>query len=722
MRVALLGTPTLTGTNGSAAPLDRKSAAVLAFLALTEGVTRSRVAGLLWPESKESTARNNLVQLLRRWRLALGEDVVVGGDVVRLANFVAVDALDLRDAFLLGRHEAFVSRNEALLGAYTYDDLPEFDEWLQSERARWKGWRRDTLAVLCDRDTERGAYERALSWARQLLDVDASSEDTFVRLMKVQYLLGDRDGALATFARCEDVLWREHGVKPLPATLDLAGTIRGGGNLSRTFARSKPAIPPSVLRPPILAGREREWALMDEAWSVGKSIVISGAPGVGKSRLIKEFAASKGPSFHLDGRPGDTSVPYGTYARVWRSLLRARPDLDLPDWVREQLALFIPEVWPSKAPAMTSQADKERLYAAIGELAFRISRGMKCVIADDMQYYDSASMELGASIAQRFVPFDANHGVVPMIAAHRAGELSSEVEAQLRGMYEAGLCIWLDVQPLDQTATARVLVSLNLPLVEANAARLVRSSGGNPLFLLEAVKHLLEYEGASDDEVPSVPEKVHEVIGERLRRLSPKALLLAQAAAVLQSNFDLDLVSAVLDAPLLDVLPAWQELERAQVLARGQFSHDLVYESVRAGLSNSVRQALHRSVARALERQDENPARIARHWLEGGEVRRAVPNLREAARASCASLRFAEAAEALEQAATILESNGELDEAFDVWRSLVDDVLRTGALEARYEATLRRMTDLARTPAQREVVERYEAERTTSGPSSGTSP
>ncbi|MBB5364647.1 AAA family ATPase [Deinococcus humi] len=710
VHVALLGVPTVSGPSG-AVTLDRKSAGVFALLAFEGSTPRSRVAGLLWPESKEHMARNSLVQLLKRWRRTLGEDLVVGGDVVRLKEGLTVDALQVQDALLLGHEEAFVAHHEDVLGAYMYDDLPEFHEWLAGERTRWRGWRRDALAALSDRDASRGAYEDALAWAEHLLRVDAACEDAFVRVLKLQYLLGDRDSALRTFARCEAVLWREHGVAPLRATLDLVRTIQGGRVLTPNTPSAQRVMPSSVLCPPILAGREREWALMDEAWARGTSIVISGVPGVGKSRLIKEFAASKGPFFNLDGRPGDTNVPYGTYARAWRRVLRARPDLELPDWVREQLALFLPEVWPTSEPPTPSRGNKERLFAAVGELALRVSRGMKCVIADDMQYYDPASMELGASIAQKYVPFDAHQGVVPMIAAHRAGELPSDVEAQLRGMLAAGLCIWIDLEPLDEHATTRVLASLNLPLVDVHAARLARSSGGNPLFLLEAVKHLLEHKGASSDESPLMPGKVQEVIGERLSRLSTKALLLAQAAAVLQTDFDLDLVSAVLDAPLLEVLPAWQELERAQILAEGRFSHDLVYESVRAGMSNSVRQALHRAAARALELHNGNPARTARHWLEGGAARRAVPNLREAARAACAALRFTEAAEALEQAAAILEANGELDAAFDMWAMLMTDVLRSGALTERCDSTMRHLTDLARTTRHRDALARLAAEQ-----------
>ncbi|GGL88067.1 hypothetical protein GCM10010840_27640 [Deinococcus aerolatus] len=701
--------PTVTHTDGTVIPLDRKTAGVLAVLACTGRSSRSRLAGLLWPDSRESLARNSLVQLMRRWRRTVGENLVEGGDTVSLTGAVSVDATEVFDAYLAGQDEALGALQGALLEPYAYSDLPEFDEWLRGERDRWHEARRGALTRLCDRDTDRAAYNDALGWAERLLALTPASEEAFLRVMKLQYLLGDRDRALATYHRCEAALRREHHVAPLPATLALARLVQESRTISRPAPPPIPAMPPAVRCPPVLVGREREWALMNDAWSRGLSIVVSGEPGIGKTRLMREFIASKGAWFHLDGRPGDTTVPYGTYARVWRALLRARPDIDLPGWAREQLALFLPELSPAQTPDAATP-DQEGLAHAMDELALRACQGMAGVVADDIQYYDAASMELSSAIAVRYAPFTVQGGIVPLLTAHRKGELPAYVEASLRRLVAVGHGIWIDLQPLDDTAVTRVLASLDLPLSGGDVARLTRSSNGNPLFLLEAVKHLIEH--APGGPAPALPEKVHGVIGERLRRLSPKALLLAQAACVLQTDVDLDLVTTMLDAPLLDMLPAWQELEGAQILQQGRFSHDLVYESVRAGMSKSVRQALHRRAARALEREGEEPARIARHWTEGGDARRAVPALQAAARSAVAAQRYAEAAEALEQAAATLEATGEPHQAFDIRRTLAAEVLWPGGAHARLAACLHRLAQTARTPELHASVERLKNELT----------
>ncbi|MCV4939798.1 ATP-binding protein, partial [Escherichia coli] len=79
-----------------------------------------------------------------------------------------------------------------------------------------------------------------------------------------------------------------------------------------------PAIPVAVLRPPVLAGREREWAQMEQAWDAGRYIAIGGEGGSGKTRLMLDFIYSKVPKeavLHLQARPGDAAVPYSGHAR-----------------------------------------------------------------------------------------------------------------------------------------------------------------------------------------------------------------------------------------------------------------------------------------------------------------------------------------------------------------------------------------------------------------------
>ncbi|MFC4456698.1 hypothetical protein ACFO0P_23210, partial [Deinococcus sonorensis] len=150
---------------------------------------------------------------------------------------------------------------------------------------------------------------------------------------------------------------------------------------------------------------------------------------------------------------------------------------------------------------------------------------------------------------------------------------------------------------------------------------------------------------------------------------------------------------------LLDTAQAWEELEAAQVMHGERFSHDLVQEAVLAGLPHAVRHLLHRSAARVLEREGASAARVARHWLEGGDDEKAAPHLLAAAEQAQRQGRLREAAAFCEQAADLFERFGRADEAFEA----IYAAMRL-SVEVSYQAELQRLGErlsaLARTATQ----------------------
>ncbi|MFB9991387.1 hypothetical protein ACFFLM_05275 [Deinococcus oregonensis] len=160
-----------------------------------------------------------------------------------------------------------------------------------------------------------------------------------------------------------------------------------------------------------------------------------------------------------------------------------------------------------------------------------------------------------------------------------------------------------------------------------------------------------------------ITARVGEVISRRLSRLSAPALQAARAAAILQSDFDVELVAELLGAPLLDMAAAWEELEAAGIVRGHGFWHDLVYETVNANIPASVRSLLHRAAARTLERAGGHAARVARHWQEGGKPDLAAPAFLRAAQEAQNRYQLTETAGFYVQAAASFEVLGRADEA-----------------------------------------------------------
>ncbi|WP_045234994.1 BTAD domain-containing putative transcriptional regulator [Deinococcus pimensis] len=675
-RVQLLGPPLLSGPLGQEGRPERKLAALLAYLALEGATSRSRLAGLLWPDSPEPTARNNLSQLLRKLRLLVGTDLIVGADLLDLTEEVTVDLTTAREHVARGRTADLLALSGDFLAGLRYDDLPDLDDWINAERERLTEWRGLALRAEIDRLERSGEYSRALPHARALLDLDPISEDAWRRLMRLHYLAGDRPAALRAYHRCKEVLRRELRTEPLPETVALAQNIDRGSVPVTPTART--VLPLEVLRPPHLVGREREWARLEAAWAAGQWIFISGEPGSGKTRLALDFAGSKGGYIVYAGRPGDRVQPWATLSRMTRINTARRPELtqQLDPWVLREESRLVPELLPpEERPApITNDEDLLRFREAHMIWTIKVHEGLLSNICDDWQFFDDHTNQMGMYMFGTSFPLGQPGGMPRLLATFRRGELPPEAEALVRQTVELGIAVLIDLEPMEDRAADQLMTDVGVPADPTLRARLWRHCAGNPHFLLETVKLLLEagqLHGTPPEQLP-LPEKLSTLIGRRLERLSPPALQTARAAAVLQSDFDPEGVAGMLGASLLDIARAWEELEAAQVLSGHRFTHDLVYEAVHAGIPASVRGLLHRAAARTLEDRDGHAARVARHWLDGGKPDLAARAYLRAAREARDQYLLGDAARFYLLAADLLEGEGdtrgaaEAREAFEV--------------------------------------------------------
>ncbi len=703
-RLALLGVPVLQIQTRQLRPVERKTAGILAYLTLEGPTPRSRLAGLLWPGSSEATARNNLAQALRRLKQATGAELVRGADVLELQG-LEVDVAALEVAHFAGRHAEVIQSQGRLLEGHDYDDCPDFDDWLIIRRERLDDLRRDSLTALADELEQAEQYREALSYAERLVELDPLSEAAHRRVMRLWYLSGDRPAALKAYDRCKAVLQRELGMAPLAETQALAAQIAQGSALTHSSRLPRSTMPLSLIRPPLLVGREKLWAAMEEAYQKGQVVFLRGEPGVGKTRLATDFAASKGRVVLLAARPGDAAVPYSSYARSLRESFSERPDLAgaLPAWVRRELARILPELEQEPPPPLLSEADKLRFYDALAELTLFLHGGevSSIQVSDDAQYLDPASLEAMLYQLNKYGGVGKKGQPPFTIEIYRRGEMSGAIEQEVfYPLVERGLAVLLDVEPLEPAEVETLVGSLEVAGLPALAPSLVRYAGGNPFFVLETARSLVE-SGALQKGVPQklpASGKVRALIQRRLERLSPLALNLARTAAVAGTDFSVALAARVLQTSPIALSEPLAELQTAQVMQGHAFVHDLLYEATLEGIPASIKLYLHQQVAAILEEQKAEPARIAAHWLGGGEALRAAPLLLEASRQADLASRTAEAMAFAQQAAQLYREFGQPDlELEALWQ--VGRLAQIGLLEP-LAAAVRRMEQLATSPLE----------------------
>ncbi len=668
-----------THADGSSSALAPRDAALLAWLALEGSTSRAQLAELLWPGSDPVAARNTLRQRLFHLKRHCGEVVAAcgtGNTALRLADGVQHDLADA----------------ESVLGDLQFPDAPALDAWLRGQRER----RVDTTRRALERQVraleDAGELAAALPVAQALLRLDRLSEAAHRQVMRLHYLRGDRAGALLAFDDCERALKDEVGARPCVDTMALLQTIEQA--LPHAWVSGQP-LPASALRPPQLIGRSAELLALANAWAAHHLFVVTGQAGAGKSRLLDALAESRPGVLVLRARPGDDKVPLATLARLVHHLSERWPVLGaVPACAR-----FLAQVsGPVEGQAPTVQAVAPMLAEL---LRAAVAQGLAGLLLDDLQFADAASADTWQELLA-----GAIGGTMPGPMAGLRFGFASRIDgdaasARVQGLAARSDAVSLALQPLHAAAVQAFVESLALPAVDAPAvaSALLRRIGGNPLHLLETIRHALEKHGHLHADKLEAPARVAELLEQRLVALPADGLLVVRIAAVAGTDFDPELAAAVSRRDVLELADAWHALERQGLLDARGFMHDLIGEAAQRLLPQPIARVLHGRVAAHLGPRGASPARLAHHLLCAGDAAAAVPHLAAAARQAWQLGRSRETLDAYLRAVAIELARGHPDAAFALLFDAAEAMEQLGP-RTEFDAAIERLAPLAHTPSQ----------------------
>jgi DNA-binding winged helix-turn-helix (wHTH) protein len=436
-----------------------------------------------------------------------------------------------------------------------------------------------------------------------------------------------------------------------------------------------------------LVGRETELERLREGWGQalegrGGVIVISGAPGIGKTRLAERFAAEceRDGARALFGRARDgEGVPaFWIWVQVLRRLLAADADGEVKRELAgaaTELADLLPDLGgypaPPKGPAPSPEQSRFLLFDAVARALQVAARSQPLlVVLEDLQWAGPASLRLFEHVA-----LEAAGAPLLLVATLRAGAEGDPLLANLPRVLRAGSGGELPLRGLSRAQVATWLArKLGADPPPDLTSELVARTEGVPLFLREAIRLLGERGELQRPErvrrwAVTLPAHVFDLIRRPLEQLSPECGTLLAAAAVLGREFALPLVSGVAEVSRERALDLLDEAEQAGVVesspedpATRRFSHALFQEAVYAGLAAGRRARLHARAARAIEElQGEGEraiAELAHHHLQGialGDPERAFACAVRAAARAHRSRDFEQAAMHRAQALAALE-------------------------------------------------------------------
>lgn len=214
---------------GSRVPVPHSVERLLAYLALcpTTSVPRTRLAGILWSESTQQRASNNLRTAL--WRLHSTKATVVNAchDRLSLAPEVVVDVRDLLGISdrLIAAPDADCLGSAPLLASHV-EVLPDWDDvWVVTERERFRLLRLEALEVAATALLSQGRPSDALLMALELVRSEPLRESAWRVVLRVHIAQGNRAEALHAFQGYRSLLDRELGVRPSPLMHELVADL-----------------------------------------------------------------------------------------------------------------------------------------------------------------------------------------------------------------------------------------------------------------------------------------------------------------------------------------------------------------------------------------------------------------------------------------------------------------------------------------------------------------
>lgn len=233
LRLRTLGGLSLSQVDGlkSNLELSRHRLALLARVAAggEQGVSRAGLLFQFWPDSDEERGRRALNQIAYSLRRELGEEeLLLGTTELRLnAAVVTSDVGDFHAAVARGDHDRAVTvYGGAFLEDFFLREAPEFERWVEEERARLAAAYARSLDTLAMAALARGDRAAESAWLQRLANADRLNSRVALRLMESLAAAGDRVGALR-FAQAHEAIVRgELEAAPDPAIVALAAKLR----------------------------------------------------------------------------------------------------------------------------------------------------------------------------------------------------------------------------------------------------------------------------------------------------------------------------------------------------------------------------------------------------------------------------------------------------------------------------------------------------------------
>ncbi len=445
-----------------------------------------------------------------------------------------------------------------------------------------------------------------------------------------------------------------------------------------------------------MVGRSQELQQARALWNralggEGQVLLISGEPGIGKTRLVRELVTQvelSGGQALIGVSYAEGGTPYAAFRQMIGKALHSAPGygFSLPDSVLAGLLTLAPELRPRypdlpEDPPLDPQAEQQRLFENLLIFYATLSEHVPLlVVVEDAQWADSGTLSLVRHLARH-----TRRQRVMIVATYRDVGLD---EAQplyevLLDLNRERLATRLKLPRLRREETRELLAVLFAEEITPEFLDgIYGDTEGNPFFIEEVCKALVEsgkvyYEDGRWHRPESIaelgiPQSVRVAIQSRVRKLPTDCQETLRLAAILGREFDFDTLAEASELDEDALIEALEGAERAQLIEEVSaedgvsfvFEHKLIPNTLVESLRTLQRRRLHRRAAAATETlYPDNFEALAYHYDQAGNVGKATEYLLKAGDRARGLYAHQEAIDHYERALALLKEQGEHEQA-----------------------------------------------------------
>ena len=720
VQIKLLG-PVEIAVEGRILKISRRmERAILYFLAAEHRpVSRTTLIDLLWPDDDEIDHRAALRTALSRLRGRLPDEEMLVSELDQVwlnPDCCWIDVKIFQTSFdslknVLGVYQddralpAQIAkqiedtlnlwRGDQFLQGDNLQSYPEIENWGRSLNLTLTHQRTTLMERLAHHYRATGQFELALTLFIRLGKMDLLDVKIHLAVLEILSRMSRYQEAV-DYCDALEIAYEEAFNAPLPEA------ILSQYQYSQIQLQANHAEKPKGWEFPLtmdleLVGRQTELARLQKAFYSGGIVVIKGELGSGKTRMVKALFNSLHPLpclFYAPSQELENTLPLSPFIHGFRNHVSRKVWESLDCIWATKIALLLPELGEVRQDCLLQDSanqppSKQQLFDALHHALKAVAQktGQILFVLDDAQWADKQSLQAIAYIVNE--GFFQKNGL--LILATRTEEPNPDLLEMVDRFHRDQPVETIQLNGLSPNELGELVSQVLDREPPGNFLdQLYRETNGNPFLALEILRNLMDFPDQLHDykaaERLPLPESVHSIIRNRLRRLDSTALKILQCAAVIGNAFSVELLHSVagsqdgIDLDLIDPLVklgflhplqkhAWEDMAL-------QFAHEKMREVVLKEITPVRLQVLHRRVAENLSRDKlakSQAVLIANHFLEAGDRQSAFCWFLKAAEYAWSLVAKEDTEYAFEQAEALYdqapEGAFEVFELFDLYRA-----------------------------------------------------